>query len=96
MNYGYARVSTSNQKLDRQLDELANYQIDKIFQEKESGKSFDRRQYRSLIRTLKKGDTVYICSIDRLGRNYDELLDNWRLITQKKRVRHYRVRYAYS
>lgn len=72
MRYGYARVSTKNQNLDRQIAELNKVGVDKIFQEKESGKSFDRQQYRSLIRTIKKGDEIIILSIDRLGRNYYE------------------------
>ena len=84
MRYGYARVSTKSQNLDRQIAELDKVGVDKIFQEKESGKSFDRQQYRSLIRTIKKGDEIIILSIDRLGRNYEEILVNWQLITQKK------------
>ena len=86
MNYAYVRVSSKEQKFDRQLDELKKYSIDKIFLEKESGKDFQRKEYRKLFRTLKNGDTLYICSLDRLGRNYEELLENWKLITQKKQA----------
>ena len=84
MNYGYARVSTKEQKLDRQIEEFKKYPIDKIFADKKSGISFERASYRSLIRTLKKGDRVYILSLDRLGRDYEGIQKEWRLITQIK------------
>lgn len=88
MIYGYARVSTKEQKLDRQLNEFetCSIKIDKIYQEKASAKNFDREQYRLMIRKLKKGDVVVISSLDRLGRNYDELLKEWQLITQIKQA----------
>ena len=84
MNYGYARVSTREQNLDRQLDEFKKCPIDKVFAEKRSGKDFDRTQYRNLIRTLKEGDCVYILSIDRLGRSYEGIQKEWMKITQTK------------
>lgn len=65
--------------------ELNKIGVDKIFCEKESGKDFNRKQWRSLFRQLRKGDEIIILSIDRLGRNYDEILDNWKAITCKKK-----------
>jgi DNA invertase Pin-like site-specific DNA recombinase len=81
MIYGYARVSTREQNLDRQLEELKKY-TDKIYADKESGKNFDRPEYKKLIRKLKKDDVLVIKSIDRLGRNYDLIIDEWRKITK--------------
>lgn len=84
--YGYARVSTKEQNLARQIVAMRDFGIrdELIFQDKESGKDFNRRQYRRLMRRLKKGDTVVIKSIDRLGRNYDEIIEQWRFITKEK------------
>ncbi len=86
--YGYARVSTKEQNLDRQIMALREFGIPEkqIFQEKLSGKDFERPIYRRLIKKLKPGDTLVIKSIDRLGRNYDEILEQWRVITKEKRV----------
>ena len=80
MNYGYARVSTIAQNLDRQLDELIKLGLDEkhIYADKESGKDFDRKNYKNLVRKLKTGDVLFIKSIDRLGRNYNMVLDEWR------------------
>lgn len=85
--YGYARVSTANQKEDRQLDELIKYGIPQkdIYIDKQSGKDFKRPQYIKLYKRLKKDDLLVIKSIDRLGRNYDEILYEWRKITKTKR-----------
>ena len=71
VKYGYARVSTVNQKEDRQLDELIAHGIAKghIFTDKQSGKDFERKQYIELCKTLKKGDLIVIKNLDRLGRN---------------------------
>jgi DNA invertase Pin-like site-specific DNA recombinase len=82
--YGYGRVSTKKQHEDRQLIALTECGIAtrNIFIDKQSGKDFDRKQYKRLIRRLKAGDTVFIKSIDRLGRNYEEILEQWRLITK--------------
>ena len=76
MEYGYARVSTKEQNEERQLIALAAFGIQKrdIFVDKQSGKDFERTQYRRLIRKLKDGDTLVVKSIDRLGRNYEEIL----------------------
>lgn len=84
MIYGYARVSTKEQKLDRQLMELNKIGCEKIYQEKQSGKDFESRTvYQQLKRKLKDGDLLVILSLDRLGRNYQEILDEWESITYK-------------
>ena len=74
MKYGYARISTKGQKLDRQLQALEEVGCEKIITDKESGKSFARKGYRRLARQLRGGDELYIKSIDRLGRNYEEII----------------------
>ena len=86
MEYGYARVSTKEQNELRQLIALRKFGLTDraIFVDKQSGKDFDRRSYQRLLRKLKDGDTLVIKSIDRLGRNYEEILEQWRII---KRVR---------
>ena len=88
MNYGYARVSTIAQKLDRQLEELLKIGIDStnIYTDKESGKDFNRTSFKKLCRKLKPGDVLFIKSIDRLGRNYNMVLDEWRILTKEKGV----------
>ena len=84
MIYGYARVSSKDQKLDRQLVELENYGIavENIYFDKQSGKDFDRTNYQILKAKLKKGDLLVIKSIDRLGRNYDMIIEEWAYITK--------------
>ena len=86
--YGYIRVSTREQNEDRQLIALREMavQSQNIFMDKQSGKDFDRPQYKRLLRKLKKDDLLYVKSIDRLGRNYEEILEQWRVITKEKRV----------
>ena len=86
MEYGYARVSTREQNAERQLIALTGFGIAEsaIFVDKQSGKDFERTQYRRLMRKLKDGDTLVIKSIDRLGRNYEEILEQWRIITKEK------------
>ena len=88
MEYGYARVSTKEQNEERQLIALTAFGVaaDAIFVDKQSGKNFERMQYRKLIRKLKDGDTLVVKSIDRLGRNYQEILEQWRVITKEKRA----------
>ncbi len=88
MVVGYARVSTVNQKEDRQIDELLDYGVeaDNIYVDKQSGKDFRRPQYLKMVKRLKKNDLLVIKSIDRLGRNYTEILEEWRKITQQKQV----------
>lgn len=88
MNYGYARVSTIAQNLDRQLEDLLKLGIDEshIFADKESGKDFNRTNYIKMCRKLKPGDVLFIKAIDRLGRNYNMVLDEWRFLTKKKGI----------
>lgn len=84
--YGYIRVSTREQNEDRQLIALREMSVPEknIFLDKQSGKDFARPQYRKLVRRMKKDDLLYIKSIDRLGRNYEEILEQWRLLTKEK------------
>ena len=86
MKYGYVRVSTAQQHIDRQIDALLELGLDKscIYIDYESGKDFNRRNYKKLIRKLKKDDLVIIKSIDRLGRDHNMIIDEWRLITKEK------------
>lgn len=86
--YGYVRVSTREQNEDRQLIALDQVQVKKrnIFIDRESGKDFDRPMYRRLLKKLKPSDLVYVKSIDRLGRNYREILGQWQLLTREKKV----------
>lgn len=88
MNYGYARVSTFAQNLDRQLEVLEKQGLDKkhIYTDKESGKDFNRTSYIKMFRKLKSGDVLFIKSIDRLGRNYSMILNEWRILTKEKGI----------
>lgn len=88
MTYGYVRVSSRDQNEERQIIAMRDFGIkDKlIYLDKQSGKDFERPQYRKLMRKLKNGDTLVIKSIDRLGRNYDEILVQWRTITKQKKA----------
>ena len=85
MTYAYIRVSTRDQNEDRQLAALTNLGISEVnlFLDKQSGKDFNRPAYRKLIKKLKPGDLLIIKSIDRLGRNYEEILEQWRYITKE-------------
>lgn len=84
--YGYIRVSTREQNDDRQRIALKNFGVPakNFFVDKQSGKNFERPQYRKLLRKIKYGDTIVVKSIDRLGRNYAEILEQWRIITKEK------------
>ncbi len=84
--YGYIRVSSKDQNEARQLAALAEYNIPpgNLFIEKQSGKDFDRPKYRRLMKKLKAGDLLIVKSIDRLGRDYDEILEQWRIITKER------------
>lgn len=86
--YGYIRVSTKEQNEDRQMIALSTYHIPQkhLFMDKQSGKNFDRPAYKRLIKKLKPGDLLIVKSIDRLGRNYQEILEQWRVITKQKRA----------
>ena len=83
--YGYVRVSSHDQNEDRQLIALEEYQIPQsnIYIDKQSGKDFDRPAYKSLVSRLKRDDLLYIKSIDRLGRDYDEIQNQWRILTKE-------------
>ncbi|MBO4396894.1 MAG: recombinase family protein, partial [Eubacterium sp.] len=86
--YGYVRVSTQCQNEDRQMIAMEEMDVPEqnIYIDKQSGKDFNRPQYKRLMRQIKEGDVIYIKSIDRLGRNYDEILEQWRVITKVKKV----------
>lgn len=88
MTYGYIRVSSRDQNEDRQLIAMRQFGVkDKyIFMDKQSGKDFNRPQYLALVDALREGDTLVIKSIDRLGRNYEEILEQWRIITKEKKA----------
>lgn len=86
--FGYVRVSSTDQNEDRQKIALREKSVPdiNIFMDKQSGKNFDRPQYKKLVKELKPGDLLYILSIDRLGRNYEEIQNQWRLLTKEKGV----------
>lgn len=87
-SYGYIRVSTREQNGDRQLLAMRELPIPtkNIFMDRQSGKDFERPQYQRMIRKLKPDDLLYVKSIDRLGRNYKEILEQWRVLTKEKGV----------
>ena len=86
--YGYVRVSSRDQNEDRQIISMREMNVpeENIFIDKQSGKDFNRPQYKKLMRKVKPDDLIYIKSIDRLGRNYSEILEQWKTITKDKRV----------
>ena len=86
--YGYVRVSSRDQSEDRQLIAMKKLGIAKrnTYTDKESGKDFDRPMYRKMVQELREGDLVYIKSIDRLGRNYKEIVEQWQHLTRVKQV----------
>ena len=86
--YGYIRVSSRDQNEDRQLIALKEVGVPEknIYLDKQSGKDFNRPQYKKLLRKMKKDDLLYIKSIDRLGRNYEEILQQWRVLTKEKGI----------
>ena len=86
MKYAYIRVSTKDQNLDRQWEAIKGLDVDEVFADKQSGKDFDRPEYRKMLEKLKKDDLLYVKSIDRLGRNYDEILEQWRVLTKEKGI----------
>lgn len=87
VKYGYVRVSTKDQNENRQLEAMKQLEILKknIYVEKISGKDFDRPIYQKLVKKLRPDDLLYIKSIDRLGRNYEEILEQWRILTKESR-----------
>ena len=86
--YGYARVSSRDQNEDRQMLALEGFPVEpeRIYMDKMSGKDFNRPAYKRLIRRIRRGDLLVVKSIDRLGRNYAEIIEQWRLITKEKRA----------
>ncbi|WP_066644722.1 recombinase family protein [Christensenella timonensis] len=86
--WGYVRVSTRDQNEDRQMIAMSEFDVpkDHIYMDKMSGKDFKRPAYRKLLKRMKEGHLLVIKSIDRLGRNYDEILEQWRVITKEKKV----------
>ena len=86
--YGYVRVSTKEQCEDRQLIALQEFSVprENVYIDKLSGKDFNRPQYQKMMRRLRKGDLLVVTSIDRLGRNYSEILEQWRKLTREKQV----------
>lgn len=86
--FGYIRVSTKEQCEERQMIALRNFSVpeNQIFMDKLSGKDFNRPQYQKLLRKLKRGHVLVVKSIDRLGRNYEEILNQWRIITKEKQA----------
>ncbi len=88
MVYGYVRVSAKDQNEDRQIIAMREVGVSEknIYMDKQSGKDFKRKQYKRLVRKMKKDDLLYIKSIDRLGRNYEEIIKQWRYLTKEKRI----------
>lgn len=86
--YGYVRVSTKEQNEDRQLIAMEENEVfsNNIYVDKQSGKDFDRPMYRKLVKRMRKDDILYIKSIDRLGRNYEEIIEQWRMLTKEKKI----------
>ena len=86
--YGYIRVSSRDQNEGRQITAFQGLPVPSknIFIDKQSGKNFDRPSYKRMVRKMKKDDLLYIKSIDRLGRNYEEILEQWRILTKEKRI----------
>ena len=86
--YGYCRVSTSDQNEDRQLVAMheLNIPAGRIFVDKQSGKDFDRPMYKQMVKKMQPGDLLYILSIDRLGRNYEEIQNQWRILTKEMSI----------
>lgn len=86
--YGYVRVSSRDQNADRQINAMLEIDIkkEKLFIDYESGKDFDRKNYKKMVKKLKAGDIVFIKAIDRLGRNYDEIIQQWSFLTRTKAI----------
>ncbi len=87
-SYAYVRVSSTDQNEERQIVAMKNLQIinENIFIDKQSGKDFERPEYKKMVKKLKEGDLLYVLSIDRLGRNYEEIQNQWRILTKKKKI----------
>ena len=86
MIYGYVRVSSKDQNEDRQMIAMREFGVEKIYMDKQSGKDFNRPEYQKMVRKLKAGDVLVVHSLDRFGRNYDEVIEQWRTITKEKQA----------
>ena len=88
IDYGYVRISSKEQNIARQMIAMKEFGVppEHTYVDRQSGKDFNRPEYKRMMRRLKKGDTVVIKSIDRLGRNYDEIIEQWRIITKEKQA----------
>ena len=88
MTYGYVRCSSLDQNEARQIQAMNDLKIpfEQVYTDKQSGKDFNRAAYQTLVKKLRQGDLLYITSIDRLGRNYDEIQNQWRVLTKERRV----------
>lgn len=86
--YGYVRVSSADQNEGRQIIQLKRKGVKEcnMYIDKRSGKDFNRPAYMAMVKKLRKGDVLYVCSIDRLGRNYEEILEQWYILTKKKHI----------
>lgn len=86
--YGYVRVSSKDQNEARQIDAMIKWGVDKkyIYVDKKSGKDFERSEYKKMLKKVRKGDLIVVQSIDRLGRNYNDILEQWALITRRKQA----------
>ena len=86
--YGYIRVSTRDQNIERQMLSLLEDEVERknIYVDMQSGKDFQRPAYKKMIRRVREGDLIVVKSIDRLGRNYQEIMEQWRIITKEKRA----------
>ena len=86
MIYAYIRVSTKDQNLDSHWEALKGLEVDEVFDDRQSWQDFDRPEYQKMLEKLKKDDLLYVKSIDRLGRNYEEIQNQWRLLTKEKGI----------
>lgn len=86
MIFGYVRVSTKEQNEERQMISMREFGVEKIFTDKQSGKDFNRPEFQKLVRKLKAGDVLVVHSLDRFGRNYDEVIEQWKTITKDKQA----------
>lgn len=86
MKIGYIRVSSKEQNLDRQISAMHEHDVKMLYADKESGKDFERKEYKKMVARIKEGDILYIKSIDRLGRSYKDIIEQWRIITKVKKA----------
>lgn len=84
--YGYVRVSSKEQNEERQIIAMQEQNVEHIYMDKQSGKDFERPQYNKMLKRLRSGDCIYVLSIDRLGRNYEEILEQWKHLTKEKNI----------